>query len=293
MKDDSMTPDSDTNTIAVELRDVRFTYDSGATWALDGVNLTIRQGERVCLAGPNGSGKSTLSRIIAGLAAPDAGHATLLGNNVFDDAGAHADAYRSARHGIGAVFQHPEDQIVTTIVEDDVAFGPENLGIEPAEIRRRVDAALKAVNMYEYRDHAPHKLSGGQKQRVAIAGVIAMRPDCLVMDESTAMLDPHGRAQVMKTIRQLRAAGITIVSITHYMEEAAQADRVLVMSRGRIVMEGTPEQVFSQTERLHGYHLDVPQAAELRDELVKAGIPMPENVITPDACAEELFKLLK
>ena len=136
-------------------------------------------------------------------------------------------------------------------------------------------------------------LYGGQKQRVAIAGVIAMRPDCLVMDESTAMLDPHGRAQVMKTIRQLRAAGITIVSITHYMEEAAQADRVLVMSRGRIVMEGTPEQVFSQTERLHGYHLDVPQAAELRDELVKAGIPMPENVITPDACAEELFKLLK
>ena len=191
------------------------------------------------------------------------------------------------------MFQNPDNQIVATIVEEDVAFAPENLGVPPEEIRTRIDEAMKLAGIYEKREAAPYKLSGGQKQRVAIAGVIAMRPDCLVMDESTAMLDPHGRAQVMKTIRQLRAAGITIVSITHYMEEAAQADRVLVMSRGRIVMEGTPEQVFSQTERLHGYHLDVPQAAELRDELVKAGIPMPENVITPDACAEELYKLLK
>ena len=145
----------------------------------------------------------------------------------------------------------------------------------------------------EKREAAPYKLSGGQKQRVAIAGVIAMRPDCLVLDEATAMLDPHGRSQVMRTIHQLREAGISIVSITHYMEEAAQADRVLVMSRGRIVMEGTPEEVFSQTQRLHSYHLDVPQAAELRDELVKIGIPMPENVITPDRCAEELYKLLQ
>ena len=161
---------------------------------------------------------------------------------------------------------------------------------------RRRQVALGHAELVPDPDRAdawPNQLSGGQKQRVAIAGVIAMRPDCLVLDESTAMLDPHGRSQVMKTIRQLREAGITIVSITHYMEEAAQADRVLVMSRGRIVMEGTPEQVFSQTERLHSYHLDVPQAAELRDELVKLGIPMPENVITPEACAEELFKLLK
>ena len=152
---------------------------------------------------------------------------------------------------------------------------------------------MKLAGIYEKREAAPYKLSGGQKQRVAIAGVIAMRPDCLVLDEATAMLDPHGRSQVMRTIHQLREAGISIVSITHYMEEAAQADRVLVMSRGRIVMEGTPEQVFSQTERLHSYHLDVPQAAELRDELVKIGIPMPGNVITPDRCAEELYKLLK
>ncbi len=156
-----------------------------------------------------------------------------------------------------------------------------------------MDDALKAVGMYEYREHAPHLLSGGQKQRVAIAGVIAMRPDCLILDESTAMLDPRGRAQVMKTIRNLRDAGISIVSITHYMEEAAQADRILVMSRGRIVMEGTPEQVFSQTKRLHGYHLDVPQATELRDELAAVGLPMPENIITPEECAKAIFDLLK
>ena len=203
------------------------------------------------------------------------------------------DHLYDVRQKVGMVFQNPDNQIVATIVEEDVAFAPENLGVPPEEIRTRIDEAMKLAGIYEKRDAAPYKLSGGQKQRVAIAGVIAMRPDCLVLDESTAMLDPHGRAQVMKTIHQLRAAGITIVSITHYMEEAAQADRVLVMSRGRIVMEGTPEQVFSQTEKLHSYHLDVPQAAELRDELVKAGIPMPENVITPEACAEELFKLLK
>ena len=181
---------------------------------------------------------------------------------------------------------------MATIVEEDVAFALENLGVPAPEIRERIDESMKLAGIYEQKDKAPHKLSGGQKQRVAIAGVIAMRPDCLVLDEATAMLDPRGRRQVMKTIRQLREAGISIVAITHYMEEAAQADRVLVMSRGRIVMEGTPEQVFSQTERLHSYHLDVPQAAELRDELVKAGIPMPKNVITPEACAEALYALL-
>ena len=169
----------------------------------------------------------------------------------------------------------------------------ENLGVPTGEMRTRVDDAMKLAGIYEQRNKAPHKLSGGQKQRVAIAGVIAMRPDCLILDESTAMLDPRGRAQVMKTIRNLRDAGISIVSITHYMEEAAQADRILVMSRGRIVMEGTPKQVFSQTKRLHGYHLDVPQATELRDELAAAGLPMPENIITPEECAKAIFDLLK
>ena len=206
-----MNPDSATNTIAVELHDIRFTYDSGATWALDGVNLTIRQGERVCLAGPNGSGKSTLSRIIAGLAAPDAGHVTLLGNNVFDDAGAHADAYRSARHGIGAVFQHPEDQIVTTVTEDDVAFGPENLAIAHDDIDMRIAMSLDAVDMSGQREADPTRMSGGQQQRVAIAGMLAMNPEILVLDEPTAMLDPQGRADIMHILDELQQHGTTIM----------------------------------------------------------------------------------
>ena len=246
------------------------------------------RGEFVAVLGANGCGKSTLAKHFNAILLPEAGTVLVEGMDTRNE-----DHLYDVRQKVGMVFQNPDNQIVATIVEEDVAFAPENLGVPPEEIRTRIDEAMKLAGIYEKREAAPYKLSGGQKQRVAIAGVIAMRPDCLVMDESTAMLDPHGRAQVMKTIRQLRAAGITIVSITHYMEEAAQADRVLVMSRGRIVMEGTPEQVFSQTERLHGYHLDVPQAAELRDELVKAGISMPENVITPDACAEELYKLLK
>ena len=191
------------------------------------------------------------------------------------------------------VFQNPDNQIVATIVEEDVAFALENLGVPSEQIRTRVDEAMQMTGIYEFREKAPYKLSGGQKQRVAIAGVIAMRPDCLILDEATAMLDPRGRAAVMQTIHSLRAAGITIVSITHYMEEAAQADRVLVMSRGRIVMEGTPEEVFSQTERVKRYRLDVPQAAELRDELAAAGLPMPANVITPEACAKALYDLLR
>ena len=296
----------------IKVQDVRFRYDpEQPKYAVDGVSLDIRRGEFVAVLGANGCGKSTLAKHFNAILLPEAGTVLVEGMDTRDEdhlydvrqtgGRVYVDGMDTTdekllleiRRRVGMVFQNPDNQIVATIVEEDVAFAPENLGVPPEEIRTRIDEAMKLAGIYEKREAAPYKLSGGQKQRVAIAGVIAMRPDCLVMDESTAMLDPHGRAQVMKTIRQLRAAGITIVSITHYMEEAAQADRVLVMSRGRIVMEGTPEQVFSQTERLHGYHLDVPQAAELRDELVKAGIPMPENVITPDACAEELFKLLK
>jgi energy-coupling factor transport system ATP-binding protein len=235
MKDDSMNPDSDTNIVAVELRDIRFTYDAGATWALDGVNLTIRQGERVCLAGPNGSGKSTLSRIIAGLAAPDAGHVTLLGNNVFDESGAHADAYRSARHGIGAVFQHPEDQIVTTITEDDVAFGPENLAIAHDDIDMRIAMSLDAVDMSEQREADPTRMSGGQQQRVAIAGMLAMNPEILVLDEPTAMLDPQGRADIMHILDELQQRGTTIILVTHHRDEFANADRIIRLDSGRIV----------------------------------------------------------
>ena len=274
--------------VCIDVQDVSFTYEDAPEPALHHVSLQVHEGEFLAVLGHNGSGKSTLAKLLNALYLPTEGHITVCGMDTQSD-----EELWEIRQKAGMIFQNPDNQMVANVVEEDVAFAPENLGVPPEEIRTRIDEAMKLAGIYEKREAAPYKLSGGQKQRVAIAGVIAMRPDCLVMDESTAMLDPHGRAQVMKTIRQLRAAGITIVSITHYMEEAAQADRVLVMSRGRIVMEGTPEQVFSQTERLHGYHLDVPQAAELRDELVKAGIPMPENVITPDACAEELYKLLK
>ena len=278
-----------TETPMLRVQDVKFRYDPDQPrFAVDGVTMDLHRGEFVAVLGANGCGKSTLAKHLNAILLPETG--TVL---VEDMDTRNEEHLYDIRQKVGMVFQNPDNQIVATIVEEDVAFAPENLGVPPAEIRTRIDEAMKLAGIYEKRDAAPYKLSGGQKQRVAIAGVIAMRPDCLVLDEATAMLDPHGRGQVMRTIRQLREAGITIVSITHYMEEAAQADRVLVMSRGRIVMEGTPEQVFSQTERLHSYHLDVPQAAELRDALVEAGIDLPENVITPDRCAEELFKLLK
>ena len=270
---------------------LRFSYTSAegvAPVVLDGVDLSIQEGTFVAVLGHNGSGKSTLAKHMNAILLPSGGKVYVDGIHTVDE-----DRLLDIRRTVGMVFQNPDNQIVATIVEEDVAFAPENLGVPAEEIRTRIDEAMKLAGIYEKREAAPYKLSGGQKQRVAIAGVIAMRPDCLVLDEATAMLDPHGRSQVMRTIHQLREAGISIISITHYMEEAAQADRVLVMSRGRIVMEGTPEEVFSQTQRLHSYHLDVPQAAELRDELVKIGIPMPENVITPDRCAEELYKLLQ
>ncbi len=272
----------------IDVQDVKFRYDPEQPgYAVDGVSMQVRRGEFVAVLGANGCGKSTLAKHFNAILLPEKG--TVL---VEDMDTRTEDHLYDIRQKVGMVFQNPDNQIVATIVEEDVAFALENLGVPAPEIRERIDESMKLAGIYEQKDKAPHKLSGGQKQRVAIAGVIAMRPDCLVLDEATAMLDPRGRRQVMKTIRQLREAGISIVAITHYMEEAAQADRVLVMSRGRIVMEGTPEQVFSQTERLHSYHLDVPQAAELRDELVKAGIPMPQNVITPEACAEALYALL-
>lgn len=230
-----------TDDVAVALRGVRFSYDNGVTWALDGVDLTVRAGERVCIVGPNGSGKSTLSRIVAGLAAPDAGTVTVLGERVFDgDAGPDPDAYRRARRGIGAVFQNPEDQLVTTVVEDDVAFGPENLGIAHADIGRRITEALQAVDMTESRAADPTVMSGGQQQRIAIAGTMAMHPAMVVFDEPTAMLDGAARAEVMAVLDSLQAHGVTIVHITHHADETLRADRVIRMESGRIVSEGRP-----------------------------------------------------
>ena len=253
------------------------------------LNLTIRQGSFVAVLGTNGCGKSTLAKHFNSILLPSGGKVYVDGIDTSD-----LGRIMEVRRCVGMVFQNPDNQIVATVVEEDVAFALENLGVPPEEMRRRVDDAMKMAGIYEFRERAPHHLSGGQKQRVAIAGVVAMRPDCLILDEATAMLDPRGREQVMQTIHYLnKNMGITVVSITHYMEEAAKADRVLVMSKGKVVLEGTPKEVFSQTEKVRSLHLDVPQAAELRDELVKAGIDLPEGIIDTGECAQALYELLQ
>ena len=271
-------------------QDLKFRYDPDKTaYALNGVSVGVQRGEFVAVLGANGCGKSTLAKHFNAILLPESGTVTVEGMDTKDD-----DKIYDIRQKVGMVFQSPDNQIVATVVEEDVAFALENLGVPPEEMRRRVDDAMKMAGIYDYRERAPHNLSGGQKQRVAIAGIVAMRPDCIILDEATAMLDPRGREQVMQTIHHLnKNMGITVVSITHYMEEAAQADRVLVMSKGEIVMEGTPKEVFSQTEKVRALRLDVPQAAELRDELVKAGIPMPEGIIDTGECAQALYELLQ
>ena len=273
----------------IAAKDVRFRYTPENPYAVDGASMTIRKGEFVAVLGANGCGKSTLAKHFNAILLPESGTVTVEGMDTRDESHLY-----DIRQTVGMVFQNPDNQIVATVVEEDVAFALENLGVPTEEMRRRIDDAMKMTGIYELRLRAPHNLSGGQKQRVAIAGVVAMSPDCIVLDEATAMLDPRGREQVMQTIHRLNETmGITVVSITHYMEEAAQADRVLVMSRGKVVMEGAPKEVFSRTEEVRSLHLDVPQAAELRDELVKAGIPMPEGIIDPGACAQALYELLK
>lgn len=273
----------------IAAKDVRFRYTPENPYAVDGASMTIRKGEFVAVLGANGCGKSTLAKHFNAILLPESGTVTVESMDTRDESHLY-----DIRQTVGMVFQNPDNQIVATVVEEDVAFALENLGVPPAEIRARIDEAMQMSGIYKHREKAPHKLSGGQKQRVAIAGVIAMRPDCLVLDEATAMLDPRGREKVMETIHHLnKDFGITVVSITHYMEEAAQADRVLVMSEGHVVMEGTPKEVFSQTEKVRSLRLDVPQAAELRDELVKAGLNLPEGIITEDECAAALYELLK
>lgn len=254
---------------------------------LKNVSIEIEKGSFTAILGHNGCGKSTLARLFNGILIPVSGRVLADGMDTKDD-----DKIYNIRRRIGMVFQNPDNQIVATLVEDDVAFGPENLGIEPTEIRKRVDEALRAVNMYDYRFHSPSQLSGGQKQRVAIAGIIAMRPDCIILDEPTAMLDPCGREEVMKTIKMLRKEyGITIVLITHYMNEAVQADRVVVMDEGEIILDDTPENVFTKPELLRAVGLDVPQSTEVLWELNKAGIPVPVNAINEVSCVDTLMNL--
>lgn len=255
---------------------------------LKDISLSIDKGDFVALLGHNGSGKSTFAKHMNAILLPAAGTMTVDGIDTKDES-----QRFTLRSHVGMVFQNPDNQIVATIVEEDVAFGPENLGIPPQEIRKRVDDALKAVEMYEYREHAPSQLSGGQKQRVAIAGIIAMRPDCIVLDEPTAMLDPSGRREVMNTIHMLnREYGITIVLITHYMEEAAQANRVVVMDDGKVVLDNTPKEVFSHVETLKKIGLDVPQVTELAYRLQQAGCPVDVHMISEEECVASLTKLL-
>ena len=280
----------------IQTKDLKFTYDevedgeAGKVHeVLKGVNLEIQKGEFVALLGPNGSGKSTIAKMFNAMLLPAGGKVYVEGMDTLDES-----LVYEIRRRVGLVLQNPDNQLVASIVEEDVAFGPENLGIAPEEIRRRVDDALKAVEMYDYRLNAPYKLSGGQKQRIAIAGIIAMQPECIVLDEPTAMLDPRGREEVLRTIHKLnREKGITIVLITHYMDEAVQAGRVVVMDDGQILLQGTPKEVFSHVELLKQHKLDVPQATELIYRLRASGYPLPECVLNEEDCVAALERILK
>ena len=278
----------------IEIKDLHFSYVNGLeeppvkTEVLKGINLNIEKGEFVAVLGHNGSGKSTLAKCINAINLPESGAVYVNGMDTLDE-----NNLLPIREKVGMVFQNPDNQIVATIVEEDVAFAPENMGVEPNEIRRRVDEALKTVGMYEYRLHAPHKLSGGQKQRVAIAGIIAMKPDCILLDEPTAMLDPHGRDEVMKTVKMLNEQGVTIVLITHYMEEAAQAQRVVVIDGGEVIMDNVPKKIFSNVETMKNLGLDVPQVTELCWALKKAGYDISTEIIHEDECVQKLYEMLK
>ena len=273
---------------AIETENLKFTYptqsDEVPVSVFDGLSLSIEAGSFVAVLGHNGCGKSTLAKHFNAVLLPEGGSVCVFGLNTGEE-----ERLLDIRRTVGMVFQNPDNQMVANVVEEDVAFAPENLGVEPKEIRRRVDEALKAVGMYEYRSHAPHLLSGGQKQRVAIAGVIAREPRCIVLDEPTAMLDPHGREEVMRTIERLnREKGITVVLITHHMTEAIRADRVIVMHKGEILTDGTPKEVFVQVERLKKAGLSVPATTELLFTLNQEGANLPLDALSTEECAQAL-----
>lgn len=280
----------------IEVKDLSFEYPIiddegnviGGNKVLENITVDIPKGQFVAILGHNGSGKSTLAKHFNGMLLGNSGKVYVNGTDTADD-----EKIYDIRQTVGMVFQNPDNQLVATIVEEDVAFAPENLGLPPAQIRERVDEALNAVDMYKYRLHSAHQLSGGQKQRIAIAGVIAMRPECIVLDEPTAMLDPKGRKSVMRTIKRLnREFGITVVLITHYMDEAAQAERVIVMDGGRIIMDDVPKKIFSQVDRLTEVGLDVPQVTQLAYELKKEGIEISLEVLTEEDMLKEIQKLV-
>lgn len=279
----------------IEAKNITFSYVNEMedppikTTVFENLSLDIKKGEFVAILGHNGSGKSTLAKCFNAINIPEEGDVFVNGMSIKDQS-----KILDIRQSVGMVFQNPDNQIVATVVEEDVAFALENMGVPSSEIRRRVDEALKTVGMYEYREHAPHKLSGGQKQRVAIAGILAMQPDCILLDEPTAMLDPKGRREVLKTIKELNEnKGVTIVLITHYMDEAANADRVVVMDNGKIVMDDKPKKVFSKVDEIKSLGLDVPQVTELIHGLKLDGYELDGEIITEDECVEALYELLK
>ncbi len=274
----------------IEAKDLVFEYIrrdeegnvDGIIRAVDGVTLDVQPGDFVAILGHNGSGKSTIAKQINAILEPTEGYLYVDGKDVSDP-----DKLWEVRQSAGMVFQNPDNQIIASVVEEDVAFGPENLGVPTEDIWVRVEEALRAVGMLEYRTHSPNKLSGGQKQRVAIAGIMAMKPKCIVLDEPTAMLDPNGRKEVIKTLHELNEKeNVTVLLITHYMDEVIGADKVIVMDDGKIVMQGTPREVFSQVEKMKSYRLDVPQVTELAWELKKAGMPMPDGILTVEEFTE-------
>lgn len=273
----------------IEIKNAHYTYPGDELPSLCGVSLSIEKGSFVAVLGHNGSGKSTLAKHLNAILVPDEGKVFINGIDTAEE-----DKVIDIRRTVGMVFQNPDNQIVANVVEEDVAFAPENLGVEPEEIRRRVDSALKQVDMYDFRLHAPHLLSGGQKQRVAIAGVIAMEPEVIVLDEPTAMLDPKGRREVIDTVTKLcREKGITIVLITHHMSECIDADRVVVMSNGYIVADGTPQSVFSKVELMRKEGLAVPATTEIMYELNKSGFNLPLEALSIEACAKEIANSVK
>ena len=284
----NMTPDK-----IISIKDLCFDYvneeNGEKSHVLRGITTDIRRGEFLAVLGHNGSGKSTLAKHLNAILLPSSGSVTIDGICTSDE-----DKLFDIRRRVGMVFQNPDNQMVANIVEEDVAFAPENLGIEREEIRRRVDDALSSVNMSKFSKHAPHMLSGGQKQRIAIAGVLAMEPEIIVLDEPTAMLDPIGRREIIDTIKRLnRERNMTVVLITHYMEEAVEADRILVIDKGKIEMEGTPFEIFPQVERLKALGLDTPQATELIYLLKKSGYPIENNALTDKECADIIMTLVK
>lgn len=280
------------NTI-IKTEDLHFSYpapeEGTAPVVLDGVSLDIAEGSFVAVLGHNGCGKSTLAKHMNAILLPSGGKVYVGGMDTADEA-----RLLDIRRTVGMVFQNPDNQIVANVVEEDCAFGPENLGVPPAEIRERVDTALKTVGMYHLREHAPHLLSGGQKQRIAIAGVLAMKPQCIVLDEPTAMLDPIGRQEVVETIKKLNIeSGVTVILITHHMDEAAQAGRLIVMSDGKIIADGAPRDVFQRVEELKAVGLTVPETVELMYELRQEGLDMPLDALSDEACAQALYQLLQ